>query len=674
LILVFLLIGASPALALNMKFSDMAEARFSWAVPYVEKMYLTGIVKGKTETLYAPNDSVKRDEIITMLIRLMGLEEQTEGKTLPASFPKAYSVPNWARPYVAMAIEKGLIIGQDLEDFRAEDAAKRYEVAIFAVRALGLENEAQSRKNINLSFSDTYSIPLDARAYVEICVEKGIINGFPDGTFKPNDNITRAQAAKVLFNVAKYLPPYNYVSGTVESVDSSPLLPSVTIKLEKGTLETYTVDKNTSLYKEDEEGALNSISLSDVKVNDKINIIPDATKKALYLEVVSSQSTPVVEGTMIEGTIKDLDSNQRIITISRNSGQDIILSIQNQTNIYVDGSSASWSDLAIGQPIKLWVSGTQVTRIEAQNIEKEVTGILRTIIPASNLLIIENEENDERESYIISSNVKVNRDGKKAKVEDLRSGDMAEIVIAGSKVVEITAESAEREIEGIIKSISFLSARPRITVETEDGDEEVLELAKNVKIKRNKKSADVEDLKVGDEITATVEYNEVTEITAKSVKKDVSGVIKAISIANVSSITVEEENGEENTYIVTDDTKIVKDRKEISVYDLRQNYMVDMEVDGNEVVSMDVYVSYVQAKLEGIVQYVHTDLNVIVISKGDAAGGLQQIHVTKSTIIRKNGKDARLKDIKEGDEIIASGSYEKGLFYADTIIDLTITE
>lgn len=671
----FICICISPVMALNMKFTDMASAKYSWAVPYVEKMALTGIVKGKTDTLYAPDDPVKRDEIITMLVRLMGLEEQAKGKTLPESFAKPYTVPNWAREYVAMAVEKGIISGEDLLDFRPEDTAKRYEVAIFAVKAMGLDSEAQNRKNVNITFSDTYAIPLDARAYVEICAEKGIINGFPDNSFKPNDNITRAQAAKVLFNVAKFLPPYNFVTGTVEDVDSS-LLPSITVKFENGSRETYTVDKNTSYYKEDQDGALNSITLNDIKVQDRVNIVPDTTKKALFVEVVSSQATPIVEGTVVEGTVKDLDSDRRIITISKSSGQDVILAVQNQTKIYIDGMSASWSDLAVGQPIKLWVSGTEITKIEAQNIEKEVSGILKTVIPASNLLVIQNEDNNEKESYMISSNVKVTKDGERADLYDLRSDDMAQIVIAGSKVVKITAESAEKEIEGIIKSISFLSANPTITVETEDGDEEILKLAKDVDIKKNRKSADVKDLKVGDEITALLEYNEVVEITAKSVKKDVSGWIKAISIANATSITVEEENGKENTYYITSDTEIRQSRKTIPVYDLRIDYYVDMEVEGDEVLEMDVTVRKVQLSFQGVVQYMHTNIGLIVISEKGADGVTRerQIYYTDDTEIRKDGKKVSIKKIEEGDEIIAIGSNDRGVFYADTIIDLTLTE
>ena len=94
-------------------------------------MYHLGIVKGVTETSYAPDASVKRDEIITMMIRLMGLENDAKGKKLPATFPKAYTVPSWAVPYVAEAIDKNIITGKDFSDFRAEDAALRWEVAVF---------------------------------------------------------------------------------------------------------------------------------------------------------------------------------------------------------------------------------------------------------------------------------------------------------------------------------------------------------------------------------------------------------------------------------------------------------------------------------------------------------------------------------------------------------------
>ena len=38
------------------------------------------------------------------------------------------------------------------------------------------------------------------QTYVEYYSEKGVVNGYPDGTFRPDDRITRAEAAQVLKN------------------------------------------------------------------------------------------------------------------------------------------------------------------------------------------------------------------------------------------------------------------------------------------------------------------------------------------------------------------------------------------------------------------------------------------------------------------------------------------
>ena len=127
----------------------------------------------------------------------------TSGKTLPSTFPKAGSVMPWARGYVAVAVEKGIVSGKDFEDFRPADAAKIWGSG-FCSKGCRL-SEAESRKNVSVSlgFIDGYNIEPEDRPYIEIAVEKGIMKGFPDNSFKPNDKFTRAQMATVLHNLSE---------------------------------------------------------------------------------------------------------------------------------------------------------------------------------------------------------------------------------------------------------------------------------------------------------------------------------------------------------------------------------------------------------------------------------------------------------------------------------------
>jgi hypothetical protein len=666
----------TPVFAGNLTFTDLSDSKYDWVRPYIEKMNLMGLIKGKSDTSYAPDDSVKRAEVVTMLVRLLGLEEMAEGKQLPASFPKPYSVPEWARGYVALAVEKDIITGNDLKDFRADDAAKRYEVAVFAVKALGYTHEAESKKNVNLSFSDIYDIPLDdsgAWAYIEVAAEKGIMQGFPGGTFKPNDKITRAQMAKMLDNLLKLVHSDDLKSGTVQDVTTI-ALPSITIKKPDGTFGTYSVSNSTSIYIEDESGNLQKKTLNDIKTGDNVNIILGESNTAVFIERVTN--TSVSEGTLLNGIISEIDVSRKLITVKKVDGLDMVLSVKLDAPIKLDGNSASLDDLTVGQPVKLIVTGSDVLSIEAQHIDKQVNGIIRSIISTSNLIVVSNEDTSENETYSVAVGVDIVRDGKPAVFSELKVDDMAQLSIVNSKIIKIVAQSAQTELEGTITDISLAAKNPVITITdySDDKTSNSCEIDEDVRIRKNDRSASLKDLKIGDYVTINLQHGKAVKITAKSVKRDVSGTIKEIMLSDKSKVTIIDEDNKEHDILITSETDIYKDRKRISVYDLRIGYYLEVEAEGDEAVYVDVTTKEVQNIIRGIVQYKHDDMDVIVISikRDDGKSDTVIVRYTKDTVIRKGTKDISIRSVDEGDEIVAIGAYDAGLFHADTIIDMTV--
>jgi hypothetical protein len=607
LLILFLCISnMCQVLAGGLKFADIKASKYDWARPYIEKMYHLGIVKGVTETSYAPDASVKRDEIITMMIRLMGLENDAKGKKLPATFPKAYTVPSWAVPYVAEAIDKNIITGKDFSDFRAEDAALRWEVAVFAVKALGLGNEAEGRKNLNLTFKDIYDIPLDARTYVDVAVEKGIVQGYPDNSFKPNNKITRAQAATLLNNMIRHIHVKDIIKGQVCGVDTVSL-PSIEIKLSSGSYATYFISKDTSVYQEDEKGALVESSIDKKDIGSYVAILAEENNKntAVYIEKSSnSTSTPITDTTSnyIKGIIKNINRANNTLTLLKENGDDVVLIIKGDTKTYVDGVLATLSDLAIGQSVKITVSGISIIDIEAQ--------------------------------------------------------------------------SAREHVKGTFVKLNFASENPEIIIQS-SGKEYKYETDKYVYVRKNGKTAELKDLKIGDEIEAELEYGKIVRVIATSTIKTVSGTIKTLTISDRSVITVTDDDGREHTIYVTPDTKISRERKKIELYDLRIGYYIDAEIEGNEVICIDVTPKRVQETLQGIVQNVHRDPKVILIEirKTDGTRETKTIYYTDDTsIVRGDSSSISIRRINEGDEILVVGEEKDGLFYANTIMNLTIDE
>lgn len=77
----------------------------------------------------------------------------------------------------------------------------RQEVARIIGRVYNINNTSKSIT----TFNDSFIIPKDISGIIGTMVDKGILSGYPDGTFRPNSNITRAEIVTIINNVLKNL-------------------------------------------------------------------------------------------------------------------------------------------------------------------------------------------------------------------------------------------------------------------------------------------------------------------------------------------------------------------------------------------------------------------------------------------------------------------------------------
>ena len=102
---------------------------------------------------------------------------------------------HWSRSYVEELIKKGIIAGYTDNTFRPESYVTRAEFIKLALLATGGKTSAENR------FADVSSNDWFA-PYVNGAAESGICEGF-DGKINPNDNITREDAAVILYRTLK---------------------------------------------------------------------------------------------------------------------------------------------------------------------------------------------------------------------------------------------------------------------------------------------------------------------------------------------------------------------------------------------------------------------------------------------------------------------------------------
>ena len=79
----------------------------------------------------------------------------------------------------------------------------REDVTVSLVKLKGYDVSEVDYSYLN-QFSDPASISNSLKAYVAVAVEKNLINGFEDGTFRGQDTLTRAEAAALLWRAFQY--------------------------------------------------------------------------------------------------------------------------------------------------------------------------------------------------------------------------------------------------------------------------------------------------------------------------------------------------------------------------------------------------------------------------------------------------------------------------------------
>lgn len=100
---------------------------------------------------------------------------------------------HWASDYVQYLVAQGAISGYSDGTFRPSDNVTRAQFAKMLIGAMGWEFQVPTSPTFTDVGADQW-----AYAYIETAVAHGVISGYSDGTFRPNNTVTRAQVAKMI--------------------------------------------------------------------------------------------------------------------------------------------------------------------------------------------------------------------------------------------------------------------------------------------------------------------------------------------------------------------------------------------------------------------------------------------------------------------------------------------
>lgn len=158
-----------------------------WARVNIEKLARQGFIFGYPDGSFGPNDMINRASTATLIGRVLGLQPDPEAIQVFSDVPSNH----WASGYIGAVTKAGIMIGDENGLFQPDSQLTREEMAAVLVRVFQLTGT--STKTFSDVSAKSWSYP-----YVEKLVANNIAYGYPDGTFRPRNSITRAEFATMV--------------------------------------------------------------------------------------------------------------------------------------------------------------------------------------------------------------------------------------------------------------------------------------------------------------------------------------------------------------------------------------------------------------------------------------------------------------------------------------------
>jgi len=162
-----------------------------WAFSYIYAIRDGGISSGYPDNTYRPSDPVTRAEMAVFLLNSMGISPSLIDKSHPFSDIKSH----WAEAYIEELFDQSITGGYPDGTYRPEALVTRAEMAVFLLKAMGITPPA-----LECSHPFTDVAGHWAEIFIEELFDQAITGGYPDGTYRPENRVTRAEMAVFLVN------------------------------------------------------------------------------------------------------------------------------------------------------------------------------------------------------------------------------------------------------------------------------------------------------------------------------------------------------------------------------------------------------------------------------------------------------------------------------------------
>ncbi|MEW6244199.1 MAG: S-layer homology domain-containing protein [Bacillota bacterium] len=391
-----------------------------WAELEIRALNARGVIRGFQDGTFLPDVPVTRAQFAKMLVLALGYADEAEQLArVPSRFVDLGQ--HWALGYMEIGYDLGLFMGYGDGRMRPDNPISRAELVAVVIRAMKLENQVKS--NPQSQFADFLDVPAWARGYVALAQERGVVSGFPDGTFRPFEHTTRAEAAVIIMRFLRSRGLWADAYGVITGIQGS----RVTIR-NGGTSETITLSPRTTVFRNGKQASMFGLKLFD----------------ELFVVFGSGGTVEFIEAVFLDemGRVRQVDwQNRALVFLPVGSVTDKTITLSDSTQVFKNGRSARITDIQVGDRLYVVYSSfdRSVRYVDATRFE--YTGTITQVSSIEGTLLIQMVDGQSRKWPVLSDAL-LFLNGKPVPLASLAPGDVVSFATVQNN--QITYLEAER--------------------------------------------------------------------------------------------------------------------------------------------------------------------------------------------------------------------------------------
>ncbi|BEP30278.1 S-layer homology domain-containing protein [Helicovermis profundi] len=565
-------------------FTDVAVE--NWANNYIDNVSSRNIIPGYSDATFRPENNVSKLETLIAIYRVLKMDGKLDDVDENALVVKYQStieemkIPPMLSPYgadtyiaVAYALENGIVQKDELKYFTDDTKltdAKKIDFTVFMGKAINSFEKENLNKIITFDYVDAFDITHVAAPYVYMLNEREIISkkGDSNGKFNPNSIIKRDVFATMISGMYDYL-----------------------IAKKNGT------------------------TIGEVTNNESDTLLTNTDS-----ETKPSSEIPAI--TSIVGKIVVIHPDSKLIEV-RDSNNKLRVYDASSSDILDNDGKVSFDSLETNQEVKIFASGSNLSKIIIDKKYSKTTGYLKQISDinsgnenAYKVITIKNTSG-KNEYFKVMNSVYIELNGEKSKISEISLDDKITVSYEGYTAKKLEVYGKSYVVGGILNRTSDFKKGSEISIKLISGKYIEQTLKQDIDLVLNGN----DEVKKGDIVKVTVNYGDVTKVEFTGLSSSDSGIVKEIIISETPKMMLLSDDGKTKTYNLSKNL-VVKNQNTINlenvgIYDLRLNQNVLCEIDAFGINMVTVKKKIEKVKIQGSVTEVYKSSGLLKIKAED---------------------------------------------------------